>query len=145
MGSMILDGLPEPALLLVDSAPIIYVLEDHPQLAPRFEPVFAAHAAGRLRLAVSTITLAEVLTGPLAAGQEALADRYRRTLLTWLVVEVDAEVAERAARIRAAHRLRLPDAIQVASALAIGADALVTHDRDFTRITGLRILDGRPA
>ena len=145
---MILDGLPDSALLVVESAPIIYVLEDHPELASRFVPVFAAHAAGRVRLAVSTITLAEVLTGPLASGQEALAERFRHALLSWQVVEVTADVAERAARIRAAHRLRLPDAIQVASALAIGADAFVTHDRDFAGLaglSGLRILDGRTA
>ena len=36
--------LPEEALLLVDSSPIIYVLEDHPQFRSRFAPLFAAHA-----------------------------------------------------------------------------------------------------
>lgn len=30
--------------------------------------------------------------------------------------------------------------MEVASALAIGADALVTHDRDFALVRGLRIL-----
>ena len=30
-----LEGLPENALLLIDSAPIIYVLEDHPEASPR--------------------------------------------------------------------------------------------------------------
>ena len=43
-------------------------------------------------------------------------------------------------------RTHLPELI--ASALAIGADAFVTHDRDFAgpeSLTGLRILDGRPA
>ena len=42
--------LPDQALLLLDSAPIIYVLEAHPEFAPRFEPLFAAHAAGRSAL-----------------------------------------------------------------------------------------------
>ena len=35
-----LDGLPQNPLILVDSAPIIYVLEDHPAFAPLFTPVF---------------------------------------------------------------------------------------------------------
>ncbi len=42
------DDLPEGALLLIDSvnsAPIIYVLEDHPKLALQFSPLFDAHAA----------------------------------------------------------------------------------------------------
>lgn len=139
---MTLDGLPPSARLLVDSAPIIYVLEAHAEFANRFMPVFEAHAAGRVQLALSTVTLAEVLAGPIGAGDEALAERYRRTLMSWQLVDVDADIAERAARIRAAHRFRLPDAIQVATALAIGADALVTHDRDFSATSGLRILDG---
>jgi hypothetical protein len=32
------DDMPEQALLLIDSAPIIYFLENHPKLAPHFEP-----------------------------------------------------------------------------------------------------------
>jgi predicted nucleic acid-binding protein len=48
--------------------------------------------------------------------------------------------AESAARLRSSHGLRLPDAVQAASALAVGAAALVTHDRDFANVKGLRIL-----
>lgn len=135
-----LEGLPENALLLVDSAPIIYVLEDHPELASVFRPVFEAHDTGLLRLAVTTVTLAEVLTGPLGARDEVLAERYRATLKSWFVVDLDAEIAESAARLRAACKLKLADAVQAASALAVGADALVTHDRDFSALRDLRVL-----
>lgn len=136
-----LAGLPESALLLVDSAPIIYVLEDHPELAVLFRPVFEAHDEGLVRLAVTTVTLAEVLTGPLSTRNEVLAERYRATLKSWFVVDLDAEIAESAARLRAACKLKLADAVQAASALAIGADALVTHDRDFSALRDLRVLD----
>jgi predicted nucleic acid-binding protein len=40
------------------------------------------------------------------------------------------------------HRLRLPDALQLACALETGAAALITHDRDFKRVTALPVLDG---
>ena len=135
-----LEGLPENALLLVDSAPIIYVLEGHPELASVFRPVFEAHDEGLLRLAVTTVTLAEVLTGPLGARDEVLAERYRATLKSWFVVDLDAEIAESAARLRAACKLKLADAVQAASALAVGADALVTHDRDFSALRDLPVL-----
>ena len=72
MGPLVLDDLPEQALLLIDSAPIIYVLEGHPKFGTRFKPIFEAHAAGRLRFAVTTITIAEVLTGPLQPADDAL-------------------------------------------------------------------------
>src|SRR3954467_10349845 len=123
--------LREDALVLIDSAPIIYFLEGHPKFGPRFRPFFEAHGTGRLRFAVTTITVAEVLTGPLQAGDEALARRYRTVLGSWQTVSLDIAIAESAARLRASLHLKLPDAVQAASALAINAAALVTHDRDF--------------
>ncbi len=133
-------SLPEGALVLVDSAPIIYVLESRPKLAERFAPLLIRQERGEVTTAVSTVTIAEVLTGPFAAGEEALARRYRAILESWQVVDFTSEIAESAARLRAQYRLRLPDAIQLASALAINADALVTHDRDFGKVRGIRIL-----
>ena len=140
MEPLAIADLPEHALLLVDSAPIIYVLESHETLAQRFEPIFAAHARGALRLAVTTITIAEVLTGPLRASDEALARRYRAVLESWQVVDLTAEIAETAARLRATAGLKLADAVQAASAVTINAFALVTHDRDFSRLSSLRVV-----
>lgn len=133
-------ALDEGALILVDSAPIIYTLEARARFAARFAPLFQRHADGEIALAVTTVTIAEVLTGPLRAGEEALARRYRAVLEAWQVVGLTCDVAESAARIRGKHNLKLPDAIQVASALSINAAALVTHDRDFTKVRGLRIM-----
>lgn len=140
MEPLTLRGLPANPLLLVDSAPIIYVLENHPRLAARFRPVFEAHDGQEVRLAVTTVTIAEVLTGPLQQRDEALARRYRAALESWQIVDLDADIAESAARLRATLRLKLPDAIRAASALAINADALVTHDSDFSKVGPLRII-----
>ena len=126
--------------MLLDTAPIIYCLEDHREFGPRFQPLFEAHRKGDLRFAVSTITLAEVLTGPLQSNDEVLARRYRAILESWRVVDLDTDIAESAARLRASLRLKLPDAVQAASALAINADALVTHERNFSRLKSLRVI-----
>jgi predicted nucleic acid-binding protein len=140
MDALGVDSLDDGALVLVDTAPIIYVLEGHAELGPRFAPLFARHAQGTLQLAVSTVTLSEVLAGPLAAREEAIARRYRAMLESWGVVDLTADIAEQAARARGQYRLKLPDAVQLATALAINADALVTHDRAFGKVRGLRIL-----
>ena len=47
-----------------------------------------------------------------------------------------------AAQLRAQHRLKLPDALQLATALEAGASAFVTHDRDFSGVTALPVLTG---
>jgi len=140
MESISLAGLPDRPLLLVDTAPIVYLLEGHAHYAARFRPAFEAHAAGKVIFATTTITLAEVLTGPLRAGNEALARRYRSLLQSWQLIDLNADIAETAARLRSTLRLKLPDAVQAASALAVGAAALITHDRDFSRLTELRVI-----
>jgi predicted nucleic acid-binding protein len=140
MEPLAIDELPDQALVLVDTAPIIYVLEGNAKFAARFRPLFEAHAAGRLRFAVTTITIAEVLTGPLQRSDEPIVRRYRAMFESWRVVALDADIAESAARLRASLRLKLAEAVQVASALAINAAAFVTHDRDFGRVRGLTIL-----
>jgi predicted nucleic acid-binding protein len=69
-----------------------------------------------------------------------LARRYQAMFDSWQVVALDVPIAESAARLRAEFLIKLADAIQVASAIAINADALVTHDRDFSRVKGLRVI-----
>jgi predicted nucleic acid-binding protein len=135
-------GLSEGATVLVDTAPWIYLLEDHAEFAPRFVGLFEAAERGQIQLALSTITLAEVLTGPFKAGQTALAKRYENALNQYQVVSVTPAVASLAAQLRVEYRLKLPDAVQLASALDIGAAALVTHDRDFSAVQGLPVLMG---
>jgi len=130
---------------MVATAPFIYVLESHPQFADQFVGLFEAAAAGDLTIALSTITLAEVLTGPFKAGQTALAKRYEKVLSQYSVIPVSTPIAALAAQLRAQYRLKLPDAIQLATGLDIGAAAFVTHDRDFSQVTGVEILTGDKA
>ena len=130
-------GLPPRGRFVIDSAPIIYVLEDHPVLASRFAPVFERAEAGHFELVITTVTLAEVLTGPLCTGDESKAAAYREALTSspaWRVVALTAEIAHRAARVRARTRLRLPDAVQVATAIHTSSLGLITHDRDFSAL-----------
>ncbi len=135
-------GLPPNATVVVDTAPFIYILESNPQYAEQFVGLFEAAAAGKLSIALSTITLAEVLTGPLKAGQTALAKRYEKALSSYTLISVTPPIAVLAAQLRVQYRLKLPDAIQLATALDTGAAAFVTHDRDFSQVTGMAILTG---
>ena len=140
MEPLAVQHLPSGALVLIDSAPIIYVLEDHPRYARRYRSLFDRQAAGEVLFAVTTTAIAEVLSGPFAAGEEALAKRYRTVMESWQVVDLTADIAESAARLGARLNLKLADAVQAASAIAVSADALLTHDRDFSRLKGLKVL-----
>jgi predicted nucleic acid-binding protein len=138
--------VPDGCTVLIDTNPIIYVLDGH-SLAKPFEQLFADIEAGRVFALVTPITLAEVVAGPLTAGNESLVARYRSALTAgpgWRLREIDADIAVLAARLRARHRLRLPDALQLAVAIDENCYALVTHDRDFRRVKDVRVLGVAP-
>jgi len=135
--------VPAGSRVAVDSAPIIYFLEDHARFAPHFAPVFGAADAGRASILVSAVTIAEVLAGPISKGRDAETSRLRAALTgspNWTVVPLDAELAEDAARLRFRYRLRLPDAIQVATAIQGRVDLFVTHDRRLRRVKELNVV-----
>lgn len=125
--------------MVVDTAPLVYLLEGHLQFAPLFDGLFHLTEKGEIEIAVSTITVAEVLVGPLQNGKDTLAKRDEKALHPFQVVPVTTEIAVTAARLRGATGIRLPDAIQAATALEIAAAALVTDDRDFSKLTGLKV------
>jgi predicted nucleic acid-binding protein len=144
MGVSLLDKIPVGSTIVVDSAPIIYVLDGtNRALSIRYLPLFRAAEKGRIAIAVSTITIAEVMAGPMMHGNDLLGERYRQALSqahNWRAVDLSVDIAALAARMRAKYRLKLADAIQLATAIDVGACALVTHDRDFSRISEMPII-----
>jgi len=130
----LMEHLSLHATVVMDTAPVIYLLDGNAGFLPRFMPVFRAAERGELNILITPVTLAEVLAGPLKARKEALAERYESALcegLGWRVVDITPSLAARAVRLRVRYGLKLPDAFQLAVALSHSAAALVTHDRDF--------------
>ena len=73
----------------------------------------------------------ETLVRPKEIGDRDLRDDYYFALITFpnlTIRDVDAEVAERAAELRARSKLRPPDALQVATCLVERGRAFVTND-----------------
>lgn len=130
-------------LVGLDTAPLIYYIEEDPTYLSLVDPFFQALADGELRVVTSTITLVEVLTLPLRRGEAEVASQYRDMLLateSLTVQPVSAAIAEEAARLRAARELRTPDAIQLATARLAGASTFVTNDARLAAVPELPIL-----
>ena len=127
----------------VDTACFIYFAEGHPAYAPLLRPLFAAADAGVLTLVTSSITLLEVLVVPYRAGDSTLANHYERLLTQGrgvTVVAADTVQVRVAAQLRARLGLRVPDAVQLATALAAGCTAFVTNDRALPSLPGLPVV-----
>ncbi|MCC8109480.1 MAG: twitching motility protein PilT [Planctomycetes bacterium] len=60
----------------LDTAPLIYFIEKHPEYHPRVRPFFQAVEQGVFEVVTSTITIAEVLVHPFRRNNVALAKTY---------------------------------------------------------------------
>lgn len=108
----------------LDTAPLIYFIEEHPKYLPRLQPFFEAADRGQFRIVTSFVTLLEVLVHPLRSGREDLAREYRDILLrsaNLTAIPLGEQIAEEAARLRAAQNLQTPDAVQLATAKSAAA------------------------
>lgn len=109
----------------------IYRFEGNPEFVVATERLFDAIERGELEAVCSVLVVTELLTLPLRAGRPDLADSYRAILTRFPNLELaplDVETALQAASLRAAHHLRTPDALHLATAVRADVDAFVTAD-----------------
>jgi predicted nucleic acid-binding protein len=131
------SGVPDGSRILLDSVSIVYYLERNPRYFAAAAEWMERVNDGRLTAAASVLLLAEVLVPAYRARNPAAARQARAALErvpNLELVEVTAGVSDVAARLRAEHNLRTPDALHVATALREGAGWLVTNDRRLQRV-----------
>ncbi|MEH2143853.1 type II toxin-antitoxin system VapC family toxin [Nostoc sp.] len=135
------DALVGVSRLFVDTAPVIYFVERNPQFVDLVEPIFERLDAD-ITAVTSGITLSECLVGAIRLGladlERAFVDVLQQDQVVF--VEINAEIAREAARMRVRYNLDLPDALQIAAALMASCDAFLTNDVALKRVTELRVL-----
>jgi predicted nucleic acid-binding protein len=140
----LLDDIPEGTLVGLDTAVWIYEVEGHASFGPVVNPFFRDRLAqGRNRAGSSLLTLGELLVHPLALGRGDLVNQYRSyfTATTNFVVwEATRQIVEDAAALRVKYRLKMMDALLVASAVANGATLFLCNDNGLRRVSELKVL-----
>jgi predicted nucleic acid-binding protein len=89
------------------------------------------------------VTLLETLVQPYRVGNTVLAERHEALLTRSRglhLVEITRAVSRVAAQLRAAHALKTPDALQLATALLARCPVFLTNNRSLPAIPGIRIL-----
>ena len=136
---MTMPAIPDGQAILLDTMALIYFLEGHERYGPVAEDILKRIERGQLKGVISSLVFAELLVPLYREEKDKTATGLvsRLSSFTNLAVhELDAETAAMAARLRAKHGLRTPDAIHAATALRAGADGILTNDRQLRRLHG---------
>ena len=91
---------------------------------------------GLIQGIISIISIAELCTGYYSQGDVRDKEELLAHLISnkdFVIVDLDLEIADAAAKIRADTGLRLPDATIIAAGLAKGAQYLVTYDKELKK------------
>ncbi|HEY5527313.1 MAG TPA: type II toxin-antitoxin system VapC family toxin [Candidatus Anoxymicrobiaceae bacterium] len=92
---------------------------------------------------VSSISLTELMVRPLQAGEDDLADLYRvliHEMPNLETVSVDANIASRAAEIRAEYETGPTESLLLATAIESGATAFVTSDPGLRQVKRIKVM-----
>jgi predicted nucleic acid-binding protein len=110
---------------LLDTSVVIAVLNRDDALHEAASQAVRAER-DRHNLAISALTYAELLVGPLQAGGRAV-EVVERFAAQVRIIDLTPEIARLAAEERAARGLKLPDAVILATGL-LHADLILTAD-----------------
>jgi predicted nucleic acid-binding protein len=119
-------------LVFIDTAPLIYYIEDNKSYREILAEFMDLVEAGDVSLVSSTLTLLEVLVQPLRVNRHDIVKNYEEILTrsqSLQLFELDIIGGRRAAEIRARYNFKTPDAIQLAIALITKADIFLTNDK----------------
>lgn len=139
----ITEALADVRRIFLDTAPLIYAIEQNPTYIHVVSPVFPAIDRGDITAVTSPVTLAETLVIPYRLQSLALQRQYDDQIVSGLntvFVAIDDAIAHQAAEFRARYNLTLPDAFQVAVAIRSHCDTLLTNDTILRRVTELRVI-----
>ena len=127
--------------IALDANVVVYLVENADAHVVRAAAVIDAIEAHGLRATMATLGQVEILTGSARSGDQAVFERVAEEIRSMdkRFEQLTEAIAEDAAWVRGQGRLKLADAIHVASARAAGATAFITNDRRIGAQAGLEV------
>jgi predicted nucleic acid-binding protein len=132
--------------LYLDANAIIYSIEGKPQLRSlTLSWIRRALDGPRGEIVTSRLSLLETRSRPLRDGDQATLALYDNFFRRTTLLEVTAEIIDRATELRARFNLRSPDAVHTATAIHAHADSFLTGDKRLARVSSLAVVVVKPA
>ena len=136
----ITERLVNTSRVAIDTSLFIYHFEAHPVYLSMTREIFSGIERGNWLGITSTVTLMELNVRPIQLGRLDIARQHEALLVNFpnlSIYDIDRDIARIAARLRADFRVRPPDALQAATALAAHADIFITNDQQLHRLKAL--------
>lgn len=135
-----MSGKSEPKTVFLDSNIFVYHFEENLQYLKYTKSIFEKLELKKVKAVTSVISLAEILSFPLSKVtirniQLALFD-----LPNLEIKEITIEIALKTAKLRRNYNFKLPDSMQLATAIVSGAKAFITNDRQLRKCKEIKVI-----
>jgi predicted nucleic acid-binding protein len=130
-------------IIFLDTAALIYFFEQHPDFFPALEAFFDQLYKTDAQAITSIITYIELTTHPARRGKKQLARKYRDYLTNSENISLfplDIGIADHVVEMRAKYHFKTPDAIQLGTAVACGADYIITNDKSWQKFKEIKVI-----
>lgn len=121
----------------------VYFFEGNPKYLTLCQVIFDLAQQNKLKLTTSILGYTEVQVVPKREKNLVLERKYRNIFSRLPNLEVklyDWGVAEKASALRAKYKIKLPDAINLASAILAQAEAFITNDRILLQVKEIPVV-----
>lgn len=118
--------------VFLDTAPIIYFLDDDINYAEKMEQIFQLFLKEQISMCTSAITCTEYLTYPYRTGNIEKVNVFHEFIADCNipVFSIDMKIAKKAAQIRAEYKyFKTMDCLQLATAYIQKCDLFLTNDK----------------
>ena len=139
----LIDGLQGITRLFIDTAPLIYYVEQNRQYFSLVDVVFDLIIDGAIEAITSPITLSECLVMPYRQNRPDLEQQFIDVIVggeNTIFTSIDESTGKQAAQIRSRYNVALPDALQIAVAINSRCEGFLTNDLQLKRVDELSIL-----
>lgn len=129
--------------IYLDTAPIIYFLENNPNYAQKVQSIIQDNAVLGCLFSTSVATNIEYLPKPMSEGKNDLVYAFSslKKVLGLESIELTEQISMIAVNLRTKYKgLKPLDSIHLASAIASGCDAFFTNDKQLKQVTELSII-----
>lgn len=135
-----MSGITKFKLVALDSNIFIYYFETNPNFVGTIDLIFKKLAANKLQAVTSMISLIESLSYPSPPDVLKGIMESFQIIPNLQVLEVNKEIALKAAEIRRKYKFKLPDSVQIATAISAKAQVFITNDYRLKSFKRLKII-----